>query len=129
MIHINKYSDIKIIENSLIVFDIDDTIIKFDLIDKEWWKNKFNYYFNLCKNNEEADNLVLKDWKSYINNNNPKLINKNDLFNFINKSIKKNCTIIFLTARDITLKNITEKHFDTCELSYYKNNIYYSKYK
>ena len=34
---INDYSKINIIHNSLIVLDIDETIIKYDEINNDWW--------------------------------------------------------------------------------------------
>lgn len=58
---INKFSEIEIIQNSLVVFDIDDTLIKFDGIDFKWWKNKFNKYYKLTKDYDLADKLSFMD--------------------------------------------------------------------
>jgi hypothetical protein len=127
---ITSYEKINLIKNSLIIFDIDETIIKFDGINPEWWKNKFNYYNSILKDNNIADEMTLKEWINHVHFNKPKLIDKEKFFNIINKAhYEYNCEIIFITARNINLKNITEKHFNECDMVDYIHKIYYDENK
>jgi len=99
----------------LIIFDIDETILKYKNIDKKWWQNKFMYYYELTNSYELANELSMKDWIIHIHEIEPQhteINSFNKLLKFINV-INKNKNIIdieFLTARDDILKNITIKH-------------------
>lgn len=127
---ISTYDKIKLKNNSLLIFDIDDTIMKFDGIDKEWWKNKNKYYYDIFKDYDKADNEALIEWINHIEENKPQIIDNNKLFNIFHKAQHiYNCEIIFMTSRDIKLKNTTEKHFYDCNISEYIHKIYYSKNK
>ena len=126
---INKYRDIQIIPNSLIIFDIDETILYFQGINKTWWKNNFDYYYNKYQNYDKAENYALQDWLNHVNKNDPKLIDKKDLLNFFEQAHKLDCEIIFITARNHKLKNITEMHFLNLDISRYIHKIYYNRKK
>lgn len=130
MITIFEYLQITIIENSLIVFDIDDTIMHFEGIDSKWWDNKYQEYLEKYDNDvKKAKSLAIKDWIHHVTVNNPKLINEDNFREFINIAYKKNCKIIFLTARDHTLRDITESHFEICNLNDFIKDIYFSENK
>lgn len=107
---INDYSQIKIIPNSLIVFDIDETIIKFPELGKNWWKNKFNHYYAIYNDYDKADISALEDWIEHVKINKPEMINKDSFIEFFNSSLDNNCKIIFLTARNEKLKDLTLQH-------------------
>ena len=106
---ITKFNQIDIIPNSLIVLDIDETIIKFDNINKKWWRNTFDKYYSLTQDYDNADNLSLDEWISYVN--------------------KHDCDLIFLTARNASLKDITHLHLNKVNLSVDGNKIYFNRNK
>jgi len=130
MIIINEYLQIKIIIDSLIVFDIDDTIMHFEGIDNKWWDNRYNKYLEKYDNDhKKAKSMAIKDWVNHVTENNPKLINEENFREFIDRAYENNCKIIFLTARDHSLREITENHFQICNLNDFIEDIYFSENK
>lgn len=110
MKEINDYSQIEIILNSLVVFDIDETIIKFPQLGKDWWKNKLNHYNAIYGDHHKAEINALEDWIEHVKINKPEMINKDSFIEFFNSALDNNCKIIFLTARNEKLKDITYEH-------------------
>jgi len=125
IIPINTFSNINISQNTLILCDIDDTILKFDNINQIWWKNRFNYYYSLSNNYDDADLQVLNEWIDYIEINNPKFTDKNGFIKLLHKINKTNSEIIFITARESYLEKLTQKHFEYVNLSSFNYKIYH----
>lgn len=125
---IKKFNQIDIIPNSLVVFDIDETLIKFDGVDYKWWKNKFNKYFKMTNNSDLADYLANKDWIDLVSKIDPDLVDE-EIYNFINKLKDYNCQIIFLTARNDVLKTLTYQHLHKVNLLIDHQHIYFNQYK
>lgn len=126
---ITRFNQIKLIPNSLIVLDIDETIIKFDKIDKHWWNKTFSSYYSITENHEHAENLCLDDWISHVEIIEPKLVD-NNFYDWLDCINKLNCELIFLTARNKKrLENITHLHLDKIKLTFDKNKIYYNSKK
>jgi hypothetical protein len=44
------------------VIDFDETIIKFDKINKFWWKNTFEKYYKIYNNYDLADSSTYNKW-------------------------------------------------------------------
>lgn len=126
--HITKFNQIPIIPNSLIVLDIDETIIKFDKINEKWWKNTFDKHYLATNKYDIADNLSLKEWISYVTITNPILVD-NEIHNWINSTKKLNCELILLTARNTNLQDITLSHLNFVNLNFNKEQIYFNKNK
>lgn len=126
MIIINKFNQINIIPNSLVMIDIDDTLIKFDGIDHKWWENKFNKYFKMTKNNDLADFLAHNDWIKIVSSIEPELVD-DQIYNFIETLNKNNCHIVILTARNDKLKDLTIKHLQQVNLSF--DNVHFNNQK
>jgi len=110
------FTNIKIIEqDALYVFDIDETLLTYDGIDKNWWKTRLK----TMNNNEE---LVLSDWLKHIAIHEPKHTHKMSFDDLMSKIGKKN--VICLTARKGDVKDITEKHLEQIGVNipvYYSN--------
>ena len=125
---IKKFNEIEIIPNSLVVLDIDETILKFDGIDMKWWKNKFNKNYIVSRDYKIADKLTYYDWIKIISRSNPELVD-NNFHNFINLITENNCELILLTARSVTLKNITLEHLNQINFSFNEDKIYFNENK
>jgi hypothetical protein len=130
MIEISTYKEIDIIPNSLIVFDIDDTLIKFNELGKSWWdvemiKNKkaYNNDFN------KARETTLKTWIEQIQIYKPVHIDKAAFEELLLKALTRRCHIIFLTARDPSIRHLTEMHLHDCGIKYYHRDLYHSENK
>jgi hypothetical protein len=73
MIDISSFDELKRIKNSIIFCDIDETILKFEGINPEWWRNKFNEYYSLSHDYEQSELKALNEWIYYITHNENKL--------------------------------------------------------
>ena len=88
---------------TLYVFDIDETLMVYDGIDRCWWLNKF-------KEPEANEEQVISEWLQHIAINEPKHTHKASFNSLIEQINVNNNKIICLTARKGCLKDITEKH-------------------
>ncbi len=105
---ISKFEQITIIPSSLVVFDIDETLLKFDGIDQKWWRNKFNKYYTLTKNYDLADSMSHSDWIKIVKIAEPELVD-GKIHDFIDLLYENDCKIILLTARNEILHLCTFK--------------------
>lgn len=123
---ITKYDEINIIPNSLIVLDIDETLIKFENINQMWWNTKFNELYKKTKNYDYVEKMIYNEWLNIINNSTPSLVD-NCVHEFISNSKKNNCKIILLTARNDSLFNLTLNHLEKVDLNF--SHIYFNENK
>ena len=125
---ITKFNQIPIIPNSLIVLDIDETIIKFNNINRNWWITNTNRHFINTKNYYVADQLSFRDWITYVTNTNPTLVD-DKINSWIKDSKADNCDLILLTARKKFLKYITLLHLNSVNLNFNKELIFFNENK
>jgi hypothetical protein len=128
IIKIKNYDEINFNKKSLLVLDIDETIIKFPGINQKWWDDNYDDYYKLYDINK-ARQIVLDKWIDIIDNIDPIMLDREKFNKMINRANELNCKIIFLTARIPELKEITEKNLKKCAIIFNKNDIYYSKNK
>jgi hypothetical protein len=103
-VKISNFDDIKLIdENTLYVFDIDETLMVYDGIDRKWWKKK------MVENNEN-ESLTIDEWLIHVSNNQPKHTHASSFNTFLENV--NNSNIVCLTARKESLKYITEQHLE-----------------
>ncbi len=139
--HIGEFPDYNALPyNFLLLCDIDDVMIYFLEIHKTWWKERFDYYYN--KNYDMADKATLNDWKKIITNNKP-LYTAAYLDSYFIAIKRKGGSVMLVTARDNSMKDITEKHLeyslkyidmihyvgDMDKGQYIRDNIDMTKYK
>jgi hypothetical protein len=125
IININTFNEITINNKTLVICDIDETILKFDNINSKWWKDTFNYYYSLSNNYDYADNKTLECWKEFIINNKPKPTDYKGLINLFNNINTTNSELIFVTARSNDLINITNIHFKDINITNLNYKIYH----
>jgi hypothetical protein len=126
-IKIKNYDEIEIKKKSLLVLDIDETIIKFPNINQKWWDDNYDDHYKFY-DMDKARKIVLNKWIEIIESINPQMLDEQKFNDLINTANKFKCQIIFLTARIQELKSVTEKNLISCNINY-NNNIYYSKNK
>lgn len=97
---IKNYDEIEILPNSIIMIDIDNTIIKFGKLYKNWWKD-----------NEPN---ALEGWLKIIKEEKPEILDENEFTKLLNEVKNTNSEIIYITARDEELRELTNKHLIDC---------------
>jgi hypothetical protein len=118
---IKNYNEIEILPNSLVILDLDETIIRFPYITAKWWENTKKAYELIDE--KTADTRAYNDWLYIINKYSPSLLDEYQ-FNELLKRIKNtNSSYIIVTARNIQLKDITIKHLENFNINC---DIYYS---
>jgi len=104
---IKQFSEIlPIKKQTIIALDIDETILYYDSIDSKWWSNSFKKYWELSKDYDTADKESHNEWVEYIKNKEPNHTDKEGL----DLLIKSDAKIIFVTARNSIMRDITKYH-------------------
>ena len=130
IININSFSQIKPLKsNTLIVLDIDDTIISFTNIDKKWWTNVYNTYLSYYKDDDKAYKKSEILWTKHILKDKPKLLDEYNFINFLEKISKNNCELIFLTARNKNISDLTMDQLSKCGLNINPSKVFFSRNK
>lgn len=114
---INSFYKVPIEPNSLIVIDIDETILKYDGICRRWWKERYDYHFCIYKNHDVADKMCENEWKNHIKVNFPSHTDREGFFDLIERAKKLNCKVILVTARDLQIKDITHEHLNYLDIT------------
>jgi len=126
--HINSFSQINSLKpNTLVVLDIDDTIMSFPNIKKEWWNETLKEYLYL--GNERAYNEVESLWIQRIIEEPPELLDQTNLMKFLDQISNNNCELIFLTARDKKLSYLTIHQLEECNIIINPCRIFYNREK
>lgn len=126
---INSFNQILITEKSLVVLDIDETIMAFPSITKSWWRETFEKYFAETNNKKQADNLTLHEWRSHVAKAKPYLLDESKLKKFFKDIENKSCPLVLLTARDKSMEEITRQHISHCELDITHEQIIHDENK
>ncbi len=122
---INTFEEIIIKLNTLIICDIDETILKFDNINEKWWNETFNNYYLKSKNYDYAEAKTLEYWTQYIKINKPQATDYKGLTNLFDEIAQTTSKLIFVTARENNLANTTKNHFDCLNISNFDYSIYH----
>ena len=125
--NIDSFSKIRSpISNTLVVLDIDDTLLSFQHFGKQWWDDTYRKLLPIYKENTYLQAELL--WTKQISKIKPYPLDKYNLKNFLN-GLKYNCEIILLTARDKSISKLTIKQLNECELYIDPSRIFYSRNK
>jgi len=123
---IKSFDEVNIIENSLILCDIDETLIRYRDINHNWWNERKNYWSSELINIDMSsiDNMALMDWRSYIKINKPKHTDKDGFKRLYNKIKEYNCDLILVTARDSSLLEHTKETLNDLDIDF--KRIYFT---
>jgi len=123
---IHNYDNIQVQPNSLVVMDIDFTVIKFELLHKSWWVDtKRNYETKYGK--KLAEEYALKEWTRLITLDKAYLIDPASFQKLLTRIEETNSRLIFITARDESLHDLTVRQLRESGLTDIDpDTIYYS---
>ena len=108
---ITSFAQIDLTNKSLIVVDIDETVLQYPSIGEKWWKNKKEFY-KTKYDHETANNFAYEDWLKYIEITEPLHTDYIGLEHLFTKVYNTNSDIIFLTARHKNIDYITKNHME-----------------
>jgi hypothetical protein len=107
---IKSLKEIPISRNTLILCDIDDTIIAFDKLGKKWWRERFDDYFERNGDYEFSKQAVLKEWIHQIHKQKPVHVDEEGFTDFMERINLSDSTLVFITARHPDLFGLTSYH-------------------
>lgn len=125
---INSYSAITLVARSLVVFDIDDTLVNFPQYDITWWNAKKAVY-EQTMSVTEADRATLLDWRAAVQHVDPVPIDKDGFLQFYAQAKAVGCDVIFLTARSKKLKEITHRHLKNTLMECEEGHVFFAEDK
>jgi hypothetical protein len=121
--HINKiksFDQIKLHYNTLVLSDIDETILKFDQVNKEWWKTRKQEAFD-----QNPETYAFGKWMEVISVNKPTHTDHSGFFRLLERIKKTRSDIQFVTARNTDLVPHTQTHFETLGLNHMDFQIHH----
>lgn len=126
---INSFHQVEeeITHKSLVILDIDDTVLTHPGITREWFDNRCLDYLNQGYPEDQAYTLAIRDWTNAVNSTTPVMTDEKGLKSLYTKCLQTDSNIIFLTARDPKLKEFTEAQLDMYNIRF--GPIYHSEQK
>ncbi len=130
MVHeIQSFSQIPVIPGSLVVMDIDETVLTYTHLSKKWWREEMNRHYLQTGNYADAEKKALSVWKQLIPSAIPISLDTHNRRQFIQEAVaQQGCQLIFLTARHPDLWEITQTHLNQIGI-YNGERIYYDENK
>ena len=123
-LNINSFDNIPITKKTLVLCDIDDTLMYFKDIDRNWWdrqKRECNIFED--DYNSQIDNIMDK-WITHIRINEPLFTDKAGFNNMMNKIDKTGSKLIFITARPNRLRHTTLMQLHMLDIDTEKCPVY-----
>lgn len=119
MIHtINSFDQIKLRANTLVLSDIDETILRFDPIDGTWWRKQFDFHYQANKDYDAADTYAQEKWVEIVSIHKPTHTDSIGFFRLIERIKRTGSSLEFVTARNNELIPYTQKHFKDLDINY-----------
>ncbi len=115
MKEIKNYDEIMIKKNTLVMLDIDNTIIKFKTLYKNWWKD-----------NEPNNPNLIDEWIRIVREEEPLMLDFDKFMNLLIKIKETNSDVIYITARNESLDELTYRQLISCGVSLNREQIYFS---
>jgi predicted secreted acid phosphatase len=125
---IQSFSQIHVIPESLVVLDIDETVLSYTNLSKKWWIDEINRQYLQTCNFAEAEKRALSVWKQLVPSAIPISLDTHNRRQFIENAIAQGCQLIFLTARHPDLWEITQNHLNQIGI-YNGERIFYDENK
>lgn len=124
---IHTFYSIDIPENSLILCDIDDTVLVFPKYPESFYKESYHYYTSIGYTIEQAKHLIENDCNLYNFFKKRIITDKDGFFSLLEKIKKTNSKLCFLTARyehyhQLTIKELKNVDIDCTEIPIFYTN-------
>jgi hypothetical protein len=122
---VTTFKEIPIQRNTLVLCDIDDTVIVFEKLGKKWWRERFDYYYERNGDYEFSEKAVLKEWIHQIHNEKPVHVDEEGFTDLMERIDESGSTLVFVTARTQDLFGLTLHHLKQAGINP-KTGIHYT---
>ncbi len=126
---VKSFNEITLIPRALVVLDIDETIMAFPDITKEWWSSTYDKNYQKHLDYSLAKKDTINEWKEEIHKRKPYLLDPNGLESFLTDLEKNNCDLLLLTARHPDLTEQTHSHLNHCGLYFSESEVVHDENK
>jgi hypothetical protein len=109
---INSFRQVKIIPKTLVLCDIDETVLKYNGINAKWWMGRIAHHYNLSNNMLKADRDTYLEWREIIHRAIPSHTDINGFNIMIDSLYTMKGELVFVTARQPYMENLTRNHLE-----------------
>lgn len=127
-IQCDSFRDICIPNNSLVVLDIDDTVVLFKEMGRAWWADREKELV-LLHGATKGRELVMREWVYGAQIHTPVLTDPDEFPHFLQRIFDASAHLVFLTARSAELRQLTEFHLSSCGICIESEQVYFSREK
>lgn len=111
MNRIGTFRDVAVRPNSLVLVDIDETILFYEQIDERWWQERTDYHVqSLNCDRPSAFVRATEDWFAHIREHLPQPTDAAGFATLLGQIRRSNSTLRLVTARNPKYKAITDAH-------------------
>jgi hypothetical protein len=125
---INSFNRIQIKNNTLVLCDIDDTVLRYKLDLNHFYKDTHKYLMEIDDYIDEVDTMKLaRDrFNVYKNNTTPQHTDNKSFDIMLSKISKTNSKLVFITARSIKFKDVTFSELEKLGIDYKMFDIHFT---
>lgn len=123
---IHTFYSVDISQNSLVLCDIDDTVLVFPKYSDTFYKEAYDYYTSIGYNENLTKKLIKNDWELYSSFKKPSITDKDGFFNLLDKIEKTKSKLCFVTARSNSSEQKTINELTHVNIDCNKMPIYYT---
>ena len=116
MISVSTFFKIPLKDNSIVILDIDDTILQYKEISTSYWTELYEHYYNIHNDINIANKLTSNDWIENVKLNLPVHTDRDGFFDLLTRATNQHCKVVCVTARDKSSKDITHKHLNLLDI-------------
>jgi hypothetical protein len=117
---LNSFREAAVPPNSLVVLDIDDTVMKFEHMGRSWWAKK---------EAEVGREETMRIWVENAYAQTPVLTEPEEFPAFLERIFAANARLVYLTARSPDLRELTIYQLTQCGVGVESHNVYFAKEK
>ena len=117
---LDSFRDVCVRPASLVVLDIDDTVMKFEEMGRHWW---------VKKEAEVGRDETMRIWVENAHIQVPVLTEPQEFPAFLQRVFDANAHLVFLTARSVELRELTLIQLTKCGIEIDSKNVYFSRDK
>lgn len=126
MSQVATFAHVEVVPNTLVLLDIDETILFYDGIDEDWWSERIDYHATSSQCcNETAMLLSIDDWFRHISCHHPRHTDRAGLDALLRSIEDTHSHLLFITARNPKYKPITIDHLRRLGLQRVEDRVHY----